>query len=107
MRRCATTPPSTTRSVIVAHGLVGRTPRPQAFIAETPGMRIGNALHPTLYHTGQGAWHKTDTACDEAHFRKLRLASINPKFLAAHEVCEMIRVDAALSANPRVSPKQC
>ena len=50
----------------------------QPLIAETPGMAVGNALHPTLYHTGRGAWHKTDTACDEAHFRKLRLASINP-----------------------------
>jgi hypothetical protein len=58
----------------------------QPFIAETPGMAVGNALHPTLYHTGRGAWHKTDTACAEAHFRKLRLASINPKFRAAPEV---------------------
>eukprot|EP00966_Prymnesium_polylepis_P009690 223804-Prymnesium_polylepis.1 len=63
----------------------GGAPRPQALITETPGMSVGNALHPTLYHTGQGAWHKTETACDEAHFRKLRLASINPKFRAAHE----------------------
>eukprot|EP00966_Prymnesium_polylepis_P221373 5120858-Prymnesium_polylepis.1 len=49
-------------------------------------MAVGNALHPTLYHTGRGAWHKADTACDEAHFRKLRLTSINPKFRAAQEV---------------------
>ena len=62
------------------------TTQQQPLIAETPGMAVGNALHPTLYHTGQGDRHNTDTACDEAHFRKLRLASINPKFRAAHEV---------------------
>ena len=58
----------------------------QPLIAESAAASIGCALHPTLYHTGRGDWHRSDIACDEAHFRKLRLASVNPKFRAAHEV---------------------
>jgi len=57
----------------------------QAAVAATPGASAGNALHPTLYHTGQGAHLKTPTACDEQHFVKARLASVNPKFRIAHE----------------------
>jgi len=84
---------ATLRQNAAEHHTVGerltrmRTTVQQPFIAETPDMSVGNALHPTLYHSGEGAWHQSDTACDEAHFRKLRLASINPKFRAAHEVC--------------------
>ena len=58
----------------------------QPLIADSPNASVGAALHPTIYHTGEGDWHKTPTACDEAHFRKFRLASINPKFRAAQEV---------------------
>ena len=47
---------------------------------------VGNALHPTLYHRGSGGWHKTETACSQAHFQKFRLASVNPKFRRAQEV---------------------
>ena len=52
----------------------------QAAVATTEAASVGAALHPTLYHTGRGAFHQTDTACDEQHFNKARLASVNPKF---------------------------
>ena len=84
---------ATLRQNAVEHHTVGdRQPRVggpramQGLIAESASTSVGCALHPTLYHKGDGDWHRNDIACDEAHFRKLRLASINPKFRAAHEV---------------------
>ena len=67
-----------------ARGNNMRTTQPA--MSSTPRDSVANALHPTLYHTGSGGWANTDAACDEKHFRKFRLASINPKFRRCHEV---------------------
>ena len=60
--------------------------RAQPLVAETAAGSANNALHSVLYHKGDGAWCNTSTACDEAHFAKFRLGSINPKFRVAQEV---------------------
>ena len=63
-----------------------RQPRHQAgrvrqpAVGTTPESSVGNALNTALYHTGSGGWYNSPTACDQAHFAKFRLASINPKF---------------------------
>eukprot|EP00966_Prymnesium_polylepis_P135069 3122130-Prymnesium_polylepis.1 len=49
------------------HPRAGGAPRPQAFIAETPGMSVGNALHPTLYHTGH-RHRRLEVACSQLSF---------------------------------------
>ena len=69
------------------HARTGGAARLQPAVGATPQAAVGNALHPTLYHSGSGAWQKTTTACDAAHFRKFRLASVNPKFRRCQEVC--------------------
>ena len=76
----------------------------QPAVGKDPSYAMAAALHSTLYHTGLGAWHKKEdgTSCDEVHFNKARLASVNPKFRDNPEVsgCKLAHCQRAHSPLP-------